>query len=50
MSTELLIVFLFLVLILFILFTIGPTNLKKCYSQISDQTFINLTNIFDFIG
>ena len=43
-----LIVFLFLVMILSILFTIEPTNLKKSYSQISEkheQNSINLTNV-----
>ena len=48
-----LIVFLFPVLILSVLLTIEPTNLKKSYSRISekhDQTSINLTNVFDFIG
>ena len=42
-------VFLFLVLILSIT---DPTNLRKCYYWISekhDETFINLTNVFDFI-
>ena len=35
------------------MFTIEPTNLKKCYSPISekhDQTSSNLNNVFDFIG
>ena len=44
--------FLILVFTLYILFTIKQTNLKS-YSQISekyDQTVINLTNVFDFIG
>ena len=50
LNTELLTVFLFLVMVLFILFIIEPTNLKKSYSQISDQTSINLTNIFEFMG
>ena len=50
MNTELLIRLLFLVLVLSILFTIESTNLKTSYSQFSDQTYINLTNIFDFIG
>ena len=39
--------------ILSILFTIEPTNLKKYFSWIfekHDQTSINLTNVFDFIG
>ena len=43
-----LIVFLFLVMILSILFTIEPTNLKKSYSQISEkheQNSINFTNV-----
>ena len=47
------IVFLFFVLILFILFTSEPTNLIKRYSRIPekhDQTSINLTNVFNFIG
>ena len=47
-----LIVFLFVVLILSLLFTIEPTNLEKSYSCISkqhDQTSINLT-VFDFIA
>ena len=42
-------VFLFLVLILSIT---DPTNLRKYYYWISekhDETFINLTNVFDFI-
>ena len=45
--------FFFLVLILFILFTIEPTNLKKSYSWICekhDQALINLTNVFYFIA
>ena len=50
LNTELLIRLLFLVLVLSILFTIESTNLKTSYSQFSDQTYINLTNIFDFIG
>ena len=48
-----LIAFLFLVLILSILFTIEPTHLTKSCSRISekhDQTSINLTHVFDFIG
>ena len=48
-----LIVFLFLVLILSILLTIEPTNLKKSYFRIckkDDQIFINLTNVLDYIG
>ena len=47
-----LIVFLFIVLILSILFTIKPKNFKKTYSRNSekhDQASINLT-VFDFIG
>ena len=51
-----LILFLFLVLILSILFTIKPTkrtNFKKSYriseNRKNDQTYINLTK-FDFIG
>ena len=47
-----LIMFVFFVLILSILFTVGPINLRKSYSQISEeheQTFISLTNVFDFI-
>ena len=48
-----LILFLFLVMILSILFTIEPTSFKKSYFRISKkhvQTSINLTNVFDFIG
>ena len=43
----------FLVLILSILFTFEPTNIEKSHYQISkkhDQTYINLTNVFDVIG
>ena len=46
-----LIVFLFLVSILLILFTIEPTNLKKIileFPKKHDQTSINSTNVFDF--
>ena len=53
MLWTLLIVLLFLVLILSILFAIKSTNLKKSSSSICkkhDQTSINLTNVFDFIG
>ena len=48
-----LIVFLFLVLILCKLSPIEPISFKKSYSQITkehDQTSINLTKAFDFIG
>ena len=48
-----LIVFLYLILILSVLLTIEPTNLKKSYSRISekhDQISINLTNIFDSLS
>ena len=47
------IVFDFPLLILSIVSTVQPTNFKKSYSWISkkhDQTSINLTNVFDFIG
>ena len=47
------IVFLFLVLVLSILLAIEPNNFKKSYSWIcekDEQTSINLTNVFDFIG
>ena len=40
-------------MILSILLTIEPTNLKKSYSRIfekHEQNSINLTNVFDFIG
>ena len=52
MLWTLLIVLLFLVLILSILFAIKSTNLKKSSSicKKHDQTSINLTNVFDFIG
>ena len=43
----------FFVLILSILFIIEPNNFKKSYSWISekqDQTSINLSNVFNFIG
>ena len=43
----------FLLLFLSILFTIEPNNFKKSYSLISekhDQSSINLTNVFNFIG
>ena len=40
---------LLLAMILSILFTIEPTNLRKSYSRI-DETSINLTNKFDFTG
>ena len=50
MNTELLIVFLSFVLVLSIMLIIEPTNFKKSYSQISNQTSINLFNAFDFIG
>ena len=53
MNAELLIVLRFLVLILSILFTIEPTNLKNLilkFPKMHYQTSINLTDIFDFIG
>ena len=43
------IMLLLLAMILSILFTIEPTNLRKSYSRI-DQTSIILTNKFDFTG
>ena len=48
-----LILFLFLVLILSIMFTIEPTNFKKENSWICkklEQTCNNLTNVFDFMA
>ena len=41
-----LLVFLFVVLILSVLFTIEPTNFKNL-SEKHDQTSINLNNVFD---
>ena len=40
-------VFLFVVLILSILFTIKPPNLKNIFLKKHDQISINLTNVFD---
>ena len=40
-------------LLVSILFTIEPTDLKKSYPQLfekHDQTSIDLTNVFNFIG
>ena len=45
--------FFFPILILSMLLTIEPNNFIKSYSQISkkhDETFINLTIKFEFIG